>query len=143
MFTENKMITLFMGIGSFSHLAGDFYLHYYVPLNIAGYYYAENDYFDVENKKPFSKNTLSLTTSSSGNLSLAYILNHLKIEGGMDYGFYYSQLMLTDARLKKDVNYTNSISGIPENAPAGSKVNIEAKRIELFWGFYLHASVYF
>ncbi len=143
MFTENKMISLFMGIGTFSRIAGDFYLHYYVPLNIAGYYYAENSYFDIENKKPFSTNTFSLTTSSSGNLSLAYIIKHFKLEGGMDYGFYYSQLMLTDARLKKDVSYTNSISGITETAPAGSEVNIEAKRIEFLWGFYLHASAYF
>jgi hypothetical protein len=143
MFTENRMVTLFMGIGTFSRIAGDFYLHYYVPVNIAGYYYAENSYFDVEDKKPFSKNTLSLTTSSSGNLSLAYIIKHFKLEGGMDYGFYYSQLMLTDAKLKKDVDYTNSVSGITETASAGSKVNIEAKRIEFLWGFYLHASAYF
>lgn len=143
MYTENKMVSLFMGAGGLAHIAGDFYFHFYIPVNMAGYYYAESDYFEVKNKKPFSKDTLSFTTSSAGNFSLAYILSHLKLEAGMDYGMYFSQLMLTDAKLKQQVTYPDSISGSPVTVNAGDSARIEAKRLEFFWGFYLHASAYF
>jgi hypothetical protein len=143
MFTENTTVSLFMGAGRLSHLAGDFYMRFYIPVNLSGYYYAESDYFGVKNKKPFSADTLSLTTSSAGNFSLAYILRHFKLEGGVDYGMYYSMLMLSKAELKKDVQYLNSMDGTTETALTGEQLRIEADRMEFFWGFYLHASAYF
>jgi len=143
MYTENTMVSLFGAATGLSHIAGDFYIKYYVPFNIAGYYYAENEYFKVKDKKPFSKNTFSQTASSCGNFSLAYILKHLTLEAGVDYGMYFSFLELKNVELKKDVEYYDSIYDSVTTANAGDKVNIHAERLELFWGYYIKASAYF
>jgi len=143
MYTENTMVSLFGAITSLSHIAGDFYIKYYVPFNIAGYYYAESDYFKAKDKKPFSKNTFSQTVSSCGNLSLAYILKHLTVEAGVDYGMYFSYLKMQDAELKKNVEYYDSIYNTVTTAEAGDKVGIDAERLEFFWGYYVKASAYF
>lgn len=143
MYTENKMISIFFAADGLSHIAGDFYIKYYVPFNIAGYYYAENDYFKVKNKKPFSSNTFSQTASSCGNFGLAYILKHLTIEAGVDYGMYFSYLQMKDVLLKQDVEYYDSINYSVQTATAGSKVDIDAERLEFFWGYYVKASAYF
>jgi hypothetical protein len=143
MYTENKIVALFFAMDSFHQIAGNFYFRYYLPVNIAGYYYAESDYFEVENKMPLSTDTLSVTASSAGNMGLAYIINHLKIEGGFDYSMQFSKLMLSDAKLKKEVRYPEIVDGNEITAPAGEKANIEATRLEFLWGFYIHASIYF
>lgn len=143
MYTENKIIALFFAMDSFHRISGDIYLRYYLPVNIAGYYYAESDYFEVKNKMPLSTDTLSVTASSAGNIGLAYIIHHLKIEGGFDYSMQFSKLMLSDAKLKKEIRYPEIVDGHEVTAPAGGKANIEATRLEFFWGFYIHASVYF
>jgi hypothetical protein len=143
MFTENKMFNLFFGFKSLGKIAGDFYFQTYVPANIAGYYYAENDYFHVASKRPFTTNTLSMSASSYGNFALVYLLSHMKLEAGVDYGFYYSMLTMRDLKLDKDITYRENYSGAIQTATAGSKADVEISRIELFWGFYAHASVYF
>lgn len=143
MYTENTMVSVFGSATGLSHIAGDFYIKYYVPFNIAGYYYAENDYFRVKDKKPFSKNTFSQTASSCGNFSLAYILKHLTLEAGVDYAMYFSFLELKNVELKKDVEYYDSIYDSVTTANAGDRVNIHAERLEFFWGYYIKASAYF
>jgi hypothetical protein len=98
MYTENKMISVFCAGNGLSHIAGDFYIKYYVPFNIAGYYYAENDYFKVKNKKTFSNNTFSQTASSCGNFGLGYILKHLLLRQVLIM-LYFSYLQMKDVLL--------------------------------------------
>ncbi len=143
MFMENRMMSLFFGMKTLYPLGSNFYLGFHIPVNIVGYYYPESEYFEIKDKKPFSANTFSMAVSSSGNISLQYILSHVKIAGGFDYGMYYSKLMLQNAELKKDIEYRDNAYGNIYTAPSGSNVDIEATRIEFFWGLYLHASIFF
>jgi len=139
MYTENTIGNLFIGIGSYSNIAGDFYLHIYIPVNMFGFYKAKNDYFDSSD----ASSSFSVSPSSEGNIAITYLLKHLKIEGGVDYGMHFSSLTLSDISLKRDISYRDTYSGNLQTAPAGSYVDLDVSRIEFFWGFYLHASVFF
>jgi hypothetical protein len=139
MYTENKIGNIFFGIGSYSRIAGDFYFHMYIPVTMFGFYKAKNDYFNSKD----ANSGFSISPSSEGNLAVTYLLKYLKIEGGFDYGMHFSSLSLSDATLKQDIYYRDDYTGIAKTASAGSYADISASRIEFFWGFYLHASVFF
>jgi hypothetical protein len=139
MYTKNTIWTIFCGISAYFNLKGDLYMQLYAPVNFIGSYKMENDYFD--SNSAMRKNSFSV--SSNGNLSIAYIIKHLKVEGGVDYGFYFSSMSLRDVELKKEILYTDNYTGTQHTAAAGSYVAIEASRIEFFWGLYLQASAFF
>ena len=45
LYSENKVKTAFVGIGTHSRLAGNFYFHMYVPVSFMGFYDMKNNYF--------------------------------------------------------------------------------------------------
>lgn len=142
MYTENTMYSLFFGVKSLSRLAGNLYLGTYTPMDLGfGGNRARCDYFETGSLNPMSFNRVF--ASSAGTFSLQYLRPHVKVEAGLDYGLYYSMIMLRDTTLKKEVSFYDDIKNTPVTAPAGSKVDLTLTRIEVFWGLYLSACLYF
>jgi hypothetical protein len=124
--------TVFFGFKSLYNIAGDFYLSMYLPVNLAGYYYTDSRYFQIEDKKPFSSNTLSLSTSSTGNFSLQYVRRHVKLEAGVDYSFQTSMLTLNDTRLTNEIKVNNTLYDREDTCiPARSRYDLQSHGIFL------------
>jgi len=143
MFTSNEVYTVFFGFKSLYNIAGDFYLSMYLPVNLAGYYYTDSRYFQIEDKKPFSSNTLSLSTSSTGNFSLQYVRRYIKLEAGVDYSFHSSMLTLNKTKLTNQLVVRDDFDGHEETLNSGTEVDMTFNRMEFFWGYYVQACVYF
>ena len=133
MFTKNQFFEIFFSSKYLKRIWGDLYWQYYAPLSFTCRYQAENSYFKA--------GTYPLSVGSAGGIALTYLLSHMKLEAGVDYAMYYSLLSLENVRLKKPVEFTDN-DGTPRTAPAGGKVDLELNRLEFYWGFYVHASVY-
>ena len=142
-FTRNQIINVYMGLNSLSPLGYNFYLQLYMPLSfsIPGGYRMECDFVDQGETGFFSVS--SLTASSTGSLSLNYITSFVKLQAGLDYGFYYSWVQLRDAKLKKNIQFWDNFGNTVVSANSGEKVTMSFTRLELFWGFFLSASVFF
>lgn len=134
MYTRNKFVEIFFASKSLYPIWGDFYWQYHVPLSLTVWGEVGNDLF--------SKETMPLSAGSVGNLSITYLLSHLKIEAGFDYAMYFSLLQLQSVKLKGPVSFNDSYDGSLTTVPAGSNVDLELNRLEFFWGFYVHASVF-
>ena len=90
----------------------------------------------------FNRETLPLSAGSVGNISLTYLLSHMKIEAGFDYAMYFSLLQLDSVKMDRVIHFNDSYDGSLVTVPAGSSVDLELNRLEFFWGFYVHASVF-
>jgi hypothetical protein len=134
MYTRNRFVEIFFSSKSLYPIWGDFYWQYNVPLSLTVWGEVGNDLF--------SKQTMPLSAGSVGNLSITYLLSHMKIEAGFDYAMYFSLLQLQGVKLKEPVLFDDSYDGSDITAPAGSSVDLELNRLEFFWGFYVHASVF-
>lgn len=143
MYTNNRYLDIFIGLKSRFPIWGDLYMTTYTPLSLSGLggYSAESDYFKSKKITPFSFDNFNV--SSAGSITLQYILKHMKIEGGVDYGMYYSWLTMSQVKLKKDITYFDTVADLPATVNQGDRVDMEFKRLEFFWGFFLSASVFF
>lgn len=134
MYTHNKFAEIFVGTKALCPIWGDFYWQLNVPVSLTVWCEVENDLF--------KKQAHPLSAGSVGNLSLTYLLSHMKIEAGFDYAMYFTLLQLDYVKLNKPVNFNDSYDGSLITVPAGGKADLEFNRLEFFWGFYLHASVF-
>ncbi len=143
MYTNNRYVDIFIGLKSRFPIWGDLYMTTYTPLSLSGLggYSAQSDYFKSKEIKPFSFDNFNV--SSSGSITLQYILKHMKIEGGVDYGMYYSWLTMSQVKLKKEITYFDTVADSTATVNRGDRVDMEFKRLEFFWGFFLSASVFF
>ena len=141
MYTHNTMYSVFFGFKSLSRIAGNFYLGTYTPVDLGfGGYRAKSDYFEAGSYNPMS--FTSILASSVGTFSLQYLRPHVKIEGGLDYGFYYAWANLRDTKLKQDLQFYDDYDNTLKTAKAGESVDLSITRMELFWGLYLSACLY-
>lgn len=134
MYTRNKFAEVFFATKSLYPIWGDFYWQFNVPVSLTVWGEVGNDLF--------KKETLPLSAGSVGNLSLTYLLSHMKIEAGFDYAMYFTMLQMENVKLDKAVRFNDSYDGEEVPVPAGSSVDLELNRLEFFWGFYIHASVF-
>jgi len=142
MYTKNTMYSIFYGIKSLSRLAGNFYLSTYTPMDLGfGGNRATCEYFEAGSLNPLSFNRIF--ASSAGTIALQYLRPHVKVEAGLDYGLYYSMITLNDTELKKDISFYDDMDNTMVTAKAGDKVNLRLTRIEVFWGLYAAACLYF
>lgn len=111
-------------------------------VEVAGYYYINSDYFESRGNPLWDSAPTSLTLATSGNLSLAYMLKHLRIESGADFSLYTSTLMFDD-KAKKNLSYPSLSDGSAVPVTAGEKTQVRVERTEFFWELFLQASVYF
>ncbi|MBP7583604.1 MAG: hypothetical protein KBA61_06200 [Spirochaetes bacterium] len=144
MYTDNTLYSVFVGFKSLSHLWGGFYLGSYTPMDLGyGGYRARCDYFEAGSYNPFSFSNRSHQVSSAGTISLQFLQPHVKVEAGLDYGFYLSLATLRDVKLEKSVTFLDEFDQYPHTVNAGERVDLEIMRIEFFWGLYISACLYF
>ncbi len=141
-FTRNRMVNIFMKMESRSNLTRNLYFKTTVPLILAGYYLPESPYFKLQDRRPFSSNTLTTMVSSEGTLSLEYLRRFISIEAGMDYGFHYLNSSFNNVRIKRDIDFRDNYNSTVQVIPSGSTADIQMNRIELFWGFFVHACIH-
>lgn len=142
MYTHNTLYSVFVGFKSLTRLGGNFYLGTYNPLDLGfGGYKAKCNYFESGSYNPMAFN--SILASSVGTFSLQYLCPHVKVEAGLDYGFYYAWANLRETKLKQAIDYYDDYSHSMITANAGDKVDLSITRMELFWGLYLSACLYF
>jgi len=112
----------------------DIYMDFYAP-GVLGFHRFENRYLSARPKYPFN-----FTATGRGHLCLGYDLKHVKVEGGIDYTYYYSYSM-AKVKLKRDMWAYSEWDGVDTQLYSGEKYNVESSRLEIFWGVYLQAYI--
>jgi len=134
--TRYHIYSISFGLNMHYQWMSDIYMDLYAP-GVLGFHRFENRYLSARPKYPFN-----FTATGRGHLCLGYDLKHVKVEGGIDYTYYYSYSM-AKVKLKRDVNTYGEYTGDPETLTAGSKYQVDASRLEIFWGVYLQAYILF
>ena len=132
--TRYHIYSASFGLNMHYQWMSDIYMDLYAP-GVLGFHRFENRYLSARPKYPFN-----FTATGRGHLCLGYDLKHVKVEGGIDYTYYYSYSM-AKVKLKRDVNTYGEYTGDPETLTAGSKYQVDASRLEIFWGVYLQAYI--
>ncbi|MGV7928193.1 MAG: hypothetical protein AB2L13_04670 [Spirochaetota bacterium] len=134
--TRYHIYSISFGLNMHYQWMSDIYMDLYAP-GVLGFHRFENHYLSARPKYPFN-----FTATGRGHLCLGYDLKHVKVEGGIDYTYYYS-LSQADVKLKQDVDCYSEEDGLIRTLPQGSKVEVSAQRLEIFWGVYLQAYILF
>ncbi|HSV95926.1 MAG: hypothetical protein MUC76_12270 [Spirochaetes bacterium] len=134
--TTYHIYSLSVGYRTRYQTISDVYVEFYAP-GVFGFHRFENDYLDARPKYPFN-----FTATGRGHLCLGYDLKHVRLEGGIDYT-YYCSYSKADVKLKEDIDYYSERTGDPVTLTQGSKAEVSAMRLELFWGVYLQAYILF
>jgi len=134
MLTEYHLYSLSLGWNVGYTTRALLYYEFYFPA-VLGFHRFENSYMDVRPKYPYN-----YTVSGRGKICMGFDLKHVKIEGGVDYTYFYSNTMAS-TKLKQEIDYLSEADGTPGNLPQGSKVQVAASRLELFWGVYVQAYI--
>lgn len=134
MITEYHIYNITFGMNTGYAWRSGIYTEFYFPA-VLGMHRFENSYLKVDPKYPYN-----YTASGRGKLCLGYDLKHVRIEGGIDYSYFLCNTKAS-SRVKKQIDYLSEENGDPGTIPQGSKVEVSASRLELFWGFYVHAYI--
>ncbi len=142
-FTRNRIANAFIGFDSDIPVGPNLFWHMGFPISFAlpGGYSVKSGLF--KSQKPPLLDYSSISVSSLGDLSLQFRTAFFSMKAGAEYGFYYSHVTPRNPILKQNVSFYDTLTHTTMNVPAGEKVDITISRIELFWGLYFSASLYF
>lgn len=132
--TRYHIYSASFGLNMHYQWMSDIYMDFYAP-GVLGFHRFENRYLSARPKYPFN-----FTATGRGHLCLGYDLKHVKVEGGIDYTYYYSYSM-AKVKLKRDMWAYSEWDGVDTQLYSGEKYNVESSRLEIFWGVYLQAYI--
>jgi hypothetical protein len=143
MFTRNHIINAFIGMNFISQFSENIFLQIYLPLSFAlpGGYKIESDFIPAGSSEFLTMS--GLTVSSTGFFNLFFKNSFFKLQGGFDYGFFYSQTEVKDVAVQKNITFFDTIRNQFVTVNAGQKASFRFQRMELFWGLSLSASIFF
>jgi hypothetical protein len=143
LYTKNKIFDTYFG----ASIKGYQSKHFYTLFSISGSflftsYYPENKYFDIEYKNPFSFDSFSISGIYTASFSLNFKWEHIRIQTGIGVDCSIANLTYDKTTLKNDTSATDQ-SGNTVVYNSGEDVELEFKRTDIFWGYFINASAFF